>query len=255
MEEELWREGRSRRPSDRGVGVGPWDVGERGWQALDLTDLGGLRIPRTAVRKVEINWPRSSEECAAAVLIRDETAALQLQAFRTSGEPEWEQVCTRLAANVRARGGEAEQAVGRAGVELRAVIPAASGPHGPPSRTVRFIGCDGPGWLLRGVVSGEVALPESRDEWAYSCFESVVVDPSFVPRAAAVSVSPAVYAPAVPPQPGRMILLRVPDRADPGGAAAAAVPWSPTRVGPGPDASGGCRPDGGRSGPGGPFPP
>ncbi|MFD7910755.1 DUF3710 domain-containing protein [Streptomyces sp. NPDC059752] len=211
MEEELWQEGRSQRSPDRGVGVGPWDVDERGWQALDLIDLGGLRIPRTAARKVQLKCSRSSEECAEAALIRDASAALQLQAFRTAGEPEWEQVCMRLAVDVRARGGEAEQGVGRAGVELRAVIPVVSGPHEPSSRTVRFIGCDGPGWLLRGVVSGEVALPESRDEWAYSCFESVVVDPSFVPRPAAVSASPAVYAPAAPPQRGRMILLRVPD--------------------------------------------
>lgn len=32
---------------------------------------------------------------------------------------------------------------------------------------VRFLGQDGPGWLLRGVVTGAGAAPESTDQWAY----------------------------------------------------------------------------------------
>ncbi|MEU8773495.1 DUF3710 domain-containing protein [Streptomyces sp. NPDC048606] len=213
MHEEALRSGDLLRPPYRGVDVGPWDVSERGWQALDLLDLGGLRIPHEGVRKVELNACRSGTETeyAEAVLLRDTTAGLQLQAFRTSGEPEWERVCARLEADVRARGGEAERWSGRTGVELRAVIPVARNARGHDSRTVRFIGCDGPGWLLRGVVSGDVALPGSRDDWAYACFENVVVVPSFTARPRAVSLSPTVYAPIAPSKPGRMITLRMPE--------------------------------------------
>ncbi|MFG2296296.1 DUF3710 domain-containing protein [Streptomyces sp. NPDC048603] len=172
--------------------------------------FGGLRIPRGHARKVELNRLRSGAEYGEVVLFRDTTASLQLQAFRTLGNPQWEQVRLRLEADVRARGGEVEQRSGQAGVELRAVVPVVRESHGRDSMTVRFIGCDGPGWLLRGVVNGEVARLESRDDWAYSCFESVVVVPSFAVRTATVSTSPTVYAPIVPPDQGRVIPLRMP---------------------------------------------
>ncbi|MFK0258725.1 DUF3710 domain-containing protein [Streptomyces sp. NPDC090445] len=211
MNEEALQAGDLLRPPYRGVDVGPWHVSETGWQALDLLDLGGLRIPRRAARKVELNPLRSGPEYGEVVLLRDTTASLQLQAFRTLGEPEWEKVRVRLEEDVRARGGEVEQWSGRAGVELRATIPVVNDVHGRDSMTVRFIGCDGPGWLLRGVINGEVALPESRDDWAYSCFESVVVVPSFAMRTAGIFTSPTAYGPVTPPERIRAIPLRMPE--------------------------------------------
>lgn len=150
MNEETLRTGDWLRPPYRGVDVGPWDVSEEGWQALDLLDLGGLRVPRRAVTRFELNALPSGAVYVEAVLVRDRTASVQLQAFRTSGEPEWEQVRTRLEADIRGRGGEVEQWSGRAGVELRAVVPVVSNAQGRDSMTIRFLGCDGPGWLLRG---------------------------------------------------------------------------------------------------------
>ncbi|MEV7511597.1 DUF3710 domain-containing protein [Streptomyces sp. NPDC091201] len=211
MNEEVLQAGDLLRPPYRGVDVGPWDVSETGWQALDLLDLGGLRIPRRAARKVELNPLRSAPEYGEVVLLRDTTASLQLQAFRTLGEPEWERVRVRLEQDVRSRGGEVEQWSGRAGVELRATIPVVNDVRGRDSATVRFVGCDGPGWLLRGVINGEVALPESRDDWAYSCFERVVVDPSFAMRAAGAFTSPTAYGPVTPPERTRAIALRIPE--------------------------------------------
>ncbi|RSS62183.1 DUF3710 domain-containing protein [Streptomyces sp. WAC06614] len=211
MNEEIVRAGDLLRPPYRGVDVDPWDVTETGWQDLDLLDLGGLRIPRRAARRLELNRLGNGSDYAEAVLLRDGTASLQLQAFRTSGKPEWEKVRGTLEADVRARGGEVEHWSGRAGVELRAVIPVVSDAHGRESMTVRFIGCDGPGWLLRGGVNGEVALPESRDEWAYSCFESVVVVPSFSVPSASLSISPGNHGSVAPKESQRVIPLRMPE--------------------------------------------
>ncbi|MFE4752341.1 DUF3710 domain-containing protein [Streptomyces olivochromogenes] len=59
---------------------------------------------------------------------------------------------------------------------------------------VRFLGHDGPGWLLRGVVTGAGAAPESTDQWAYRLFASSVVVPSFSP-----------------PENGSAIALNIPD--------------------------------------------
>lgn len=191
--------------------MGPWDVSEEGWQGLELIDLGGLRIPRQAARKRELNPAPSGVGYVAVTLFRDTTAALQLQAYRTSVEQEWETVLSRLEADVKARGGEAERWSGRVGVELRAKVPVVSDARGRDSMVVRFIGCDGPGWLLRGVVSGDIALPESRDDWAYSTFESTVVVPSFTVRPPSVSTSPGIFAPVVSPEQDRTIALRMPD--------------------------------------------
>ncbi|MGE7390917.1 DUF3710 domain-containing protein [Streptomyces sp. NPDC004126] len=209
--EEALQAGELLRPSYRGIDVGPWDTGERGWRAADLIDLGGLKVPRMEVGRMELNRSRSGGEYVEAVLVRDRTASLQLQAFRTSGEPEWERTCDRLASDVRARGGDVERWSGRAGVELRAVVRVVGDARGRDRVTVRFIGCDGPGWLLRGVVGGEVARHGSRDDWAYRCFESVVVDASFTGDAAAVSTSPTSYSPSMPHGTDRTIPVRFPD--------------------------------------------
>ncbi|MFF3159013.1 DUF3710 domain-containing protein [Streptomyces sp. NPDC057910] len=51
------------------------------------------------------------------------------------------------------------------------------------------LGHDGPGWLLRGVVTGAGAAPESTDEWAYQLFASSVVVPSFSLREDGVAIA------------------------------------------------------------------
>ncbi|MFJ8011113.1 DUF3710 domain-containing protein [Streptomyces sp. NPDC096339] len=200
------------RPLYRGVDVGPWDVRETGWQGLNLTDLGGLRIPQESGLKIQLKQAVPGPSAEEVVLIRDTTAALQLQAFRSDESAWWDVVRAKLQSDIRARGGEAEPWAGRVGVELRAVVPVVSDVHGRDSMTVRFLGCDGPGWLLRGVVTGEVAQPESRDDWAYAYFERVVVVPSYIAPAQSVSAAPGTYAPAAPPRPGRVISLRLPSR-------------------------------------------
>lgn len=210
--QELVHAGDLLRAAYRGLDVGPWDVSEAGWQELDLIDLGGLRIPREQGLKIQLRQAGAGTPAGEVAVLRGTTAALQLQAFRLDERSGWDAVRAALESEVRARGGEAEQWSGRVGVELRAVVPVVSDARGRDSVTVRFLGCDGPGWLLRGVVGGEVAQSESRDDWAYAYFERVVVDPSYVPPAPSVSASPGIYAPASLPQPGQVISLRMPPK-------------------------------------------
>ncbi|MFJ6141436.1 DUF3710 domain-containing protein [Kitasatospora sp. NPDC092286] len=192
---------------ERGVEIGPWDASEAGWQGTDLVDLGGLRIPRDPGLKIQVNEGRGSSDLLEAVVLRGSTG-VQLQAFHVTQEGAWARAREKFAQNVRGLGGEAREWAGRAGVELRCEIPVEQSPGVRGPQTVRVLGFEGPGWLLRGIVTGEGADPASQDEWAYSYVERVVVDPSFrkVPDPL---LSPAGFG-SLQPSSDSPILLRMP---------------------------------------------
>ncbi|RAG85004.1 hypothetical protein DN069_13650 [Streptacidiphilus pinicola] len=60
---------------------------------------------------------------------------------------------SELAASIEEQGGTATQEFHELGIGLRAHVPVVR--HGTRRfEVVRFVGCDGPGWLLRGVLTG-----------------------------------------------------------------------------------------------------
>ncbi|MEU6821538.1 DUF3710 domain-containing protein [Streptomyces atriruber] len=139
----------------------------------ERNDLGGLLIPRENGVKVGL---RRAGDAVSGVTLLNGATALQLQAFRSDGSRPWDAVRAEIRATVRWQGGEAEDWAGDAGVELRATVPVTTPSGGWGMQTVRMLGCDGPGWLLRGVISGEGAAPDSRSSWVYETFFRIVVD-------------------------------------------------------------------------------
>lgn len=161
-------------PITRGKDTGPWDVSEAGSAGISLTDLGGLKIPMPSDRD-EIRMEAGDGGAPVAVTVVHGSTALQLQAFRSSAGRNWSSVHSELGDSIKASGGEAKEWRGPAGIELRVDLPVAK----PSGRMqVRMLGCDGPGWLLRGIVSGDGAAPDSRDMWAYNLFSDTVVSPA-----------------------------------------------------------------------------
>ncbi|MFB7580488.1 DUF3710 domain-containing protein [Streptomyces hydrogenans] len=200
--------GTGTRGSRRGSEVGPWDEAEAGWRTADLIDLGGLRIPRETGISVELNEGGTPPRLLA-VTVRKEGTALQIQAYHSSGEPQWEGARDRIARDVLSRGGEAKEWSGRIGPELRCVIPVEADLMGTRHMSVLMLGCDGPGWLLRCTVTGSDAESGAQETWAYSYVEGVVVVPSYVPPARP-SFSPTGFGlTPVPPVQGP-IPLRMP---------------------------------------------
>ncbi|MGW3073012.1 DUF3710 domain-containing protein [Kitasatospora sp. NPDC001132] len=193
----------------RGVDVGPWDVSEAGWRGVEVIDLGGLKIPRSPGVDFEINRSASGSLLEVAVKKGRETG-LQLQAFHATSSGYWATARESFVSNVRQLGGEAQAWAGRTGLELRCKVPVASGSGGTAMSVIRVLGCDGPTWLLRGIVSGVGAAADSRDEWAYEFFERTVVDPSYqqVPTAL---LSPAGVVGLRAFTEGQPIPLRRPD--------------------------------------------
>jgi hypothetical protein len=200
------RAGSGYRLTIRGIDVGPWDHTEQGGPSpADLIDLGGLRIPREAGLSLRMDKGGDPPQLLS-LTVRNGASTLRLQGFRSPDGPRWEDVMARLAQNVRARDGEAKEWVGRIGPELRCVMPAEETLVGDASKPVLMLGCDGPNWLLRGIVTGADAESNDQYTWAYSYFERVVVVPSYVPS---VSLSPAEFGGGIPPA-GGPILLRMP---------------------------------------------
>lgn len=154
--------------------VGPWDErDDRRPLGGELVDLGGLLVPTEPGLKIELMASREDGSLAGVTVIRGRTA-IQLQAFRALGDTSWATVREDLARTMRRRGGSAEERVGPAGPELQAVVRI-QGPPGKDRQTVRVLGHDGPGWILRGFVTGVGAEPDSTEEWPYDTFQGTVV--------------------------------------------------------------------------------
>jgi hypothetical protein len=154
--------------------VGPWDErDDRRPLGSELIDLGGLLVPTEPGLKIELMASRRDGSLVGVTLIRGRTA-IQLQAFRALGDTSWATVREDLARTTRGRGGSAEERVGPAGPELQAVVRI-QGPPGKDRQTARVLGHDGPGWILRGFVTGVGAEPDSTEEWPYETFQGTVV--------------------------------------------------------------------------------
>ncbi|WP_326766065.1 DUF3710 domain-containing protein [Streptomyces sp. NBC_01591] len=156
----------------RGAESGPWDIEEIDVSDLDLIDMGGIRVPVSAgmaVRPIEVDG-----EILAVTLVQGDTA-LQLQAFRANSSASWDAVRADMILGIRAQGGEVKEWTDRAGVEIRASVPRVTESGQSVTRDIRVLGSDGPGWMLRAIVSGDGAVSGSGNVWAYETFLATVV--------------------------------------------------------------------------------
>ncbi|MEU9709567.1 MULTISPECIES: DUF3710 domain-containing protein [unclassified Streptomyces] len=186
--EESLRDGNILR---RGFELGPWDISEIDIENLDLVDMGGIMVPSApgmSCLPVEVDG-----EMLAATLVQGDTA-LQLQAFNANSATVWNAVRADMISKMRAQGNSAETWVDRAGIEIRATISVVTEPGVIRVREIRVLGSDGPGWMLRAVVSGAGAAAGGDDGWAYKTFLGAVVVPGALSRRSDVI---PLYAPAI----------------------------------------------------------
>ncbi|MEU3002247.1 DUF3710 domain-containing protein [Streptomyces sp. NPDC007020] len=163
----------------RGFELGPWDISEIDIEDLDLVDMGGIMVPSApgmSCLPVEVDG-----EMLAATLVQGDTA-LQLQAFNANSVTVWNAVRAEMISKMRAQGNSAETWVDRAGIEIRATISVVTEPGVIRAREIRVFGSDGPGWMLRAVVSGAGAAAGGDDGWAYKTFLGAVVVPGALSR-------------------------------------------------------------------------
>jgi hypothetical protein len=147
--------------------AGPWDVDDVPDDGVTRLDLGSIRVPGLPGVEIQVNVDEGSGTVAAVTAIH-EGSALQLQAFAAPrGEALWPQVRRELAAGITKDGGladvdESADAPTAGTIKARLPFPQPDGKMGMAD--VRFVGTDGPRWMLRGVLSGAAAAdPRSAD--------------------------------------------------------------------------------------------
>jgi hypothetical protein len=210
---------------------GPYDVSEAptGVQRLDL---GSLLIP--AIEGVEVRVQANPDGEIQQVVLVNGTNALQLGVFAAPrSEGIWEEVRTEIRKSLFNDGVAAEEVGGEFGTELRARVRTAEG-----LTDIRFVGVDGPRWMVRGVYQGPAAVDPAKAGPLNLCLRELVVNrgieakpvreplPLRLPKEAAdqgtTRATPDGDAPVSPPPPVNGV---------PGGAPAAN---SPTRRKPSP---------------------
>jgi hypothetical protein len=167
-------------------GQGPWDSGE-GYPEADRVDLGCLLVPVGQGMDIQLNVVG---EHIVAATVSLSGSNLQVQAFAApkSGSL-WDDLRDEIAAEIARHGGESQEAEGPFGTELRALVPADAGDQGSSGQgstgqagadraglqPARYLGADGPRWVLRGTIIGAAAGDPGLAEPLEAVFGGIVV--------------------------------------------------------------------------------
>jgi hypothetical protein len=135
---------------------GPWDAGHAP-DGVQRLDLGSLQIP--AVEGVEVRVQANPDGVVEQIVLVDGDSALQLGVFAApKSEGIWDEVRAEIAKAMASDGVAPREVQGPYGVELTARV---NTPEGPAD--VRFVGVDGPRWMVRALYQGAAAADPSRE--------------------------------------------------------------------------------------------
>jgi hypothetical protein len=147
---------------------GPWDVR---WapEGVQRLDLGSLQIP--AIDGVEVRVQANPDGAVEQVVLVVGESALQLGVFAAPrSEGIWPEVRAEIAEAMASDGVTPKEIDGPYGVELVATV---NSPQGPAD--VRFVGIDGPRWMVRALYQGPAAGDRSQEGALGVCLEGLVV--------------------------------------------------------------------------------
>ncbi|HEX6969619.1 MAG TPA: DUF3710 domain-containing protein [Micromonosporaceae bacterium] len=148
---------------------GPYDIAAAP-PGVPRLDLGSLQIP--AISGVEVRVQANPDGTIQQVLLVNGANALQLGVFAAPrSEGIWDEVRQEIRQSVSRDGGTATETYGEYGTELLARV---QGPEGPVD--IRFVGIDGPRWMVRAAFYGPAATDPSAAGPLTECLAGVVVD-------------------------------------------------------------------------------
>jgi hypothetical protein len=138
-----------------GLSGGPWDANEA-YPDRERADFGSLLVPIAPMQQVEL---ATDGQRFIWVTVKIGGSELRVHAFAApkSGDL-WEEVRQEITAELAsAVGTNSQEMSGPFGTEVFAYVPVDPANPGAGSSPVRFIGVDGPRWLLRGLIIGPAA--------------------------------------------------------------------------------------------------
>ncbi|MEV1330539.1 DUF3710 domain-containing protein [Micromonospora costi] len=151
------------------IARGPYDISEAPSGVARL-DLGSLHIP--AVPEVEVRVQADQQGVIQQVVLVHGTNALQLGVFAAPrSEGIWDEVRAEIRQSLVNDGATAREVEGEYGPELRATVHTQDGPT-----ELRFVGIDGPRWMVRAVFQGAAAVDPAAAGPLAECLEGLVVD-------------------------------------------------------------------------------
>lgn len=129
---------------EQGAPVGPYDSTEAPADDRPRLDLGSLRLPVPEGAQLQVEMDRAGPVRAVHLVIPQGQLTVTAFAAPRSGGL-WAEIARELAGQLRSEGSQIGLHTGEWGREITAVTPQA---------TLRFLGVDGPRWMLRGVAAG-----------------------------------------------------------------------------------------------------
>jgi len=149
--------------------VGPYDVADAP-DGVQRLDLGSLKIP--AIDGVEVRVQANPDGVVQQIVLVHGENALQLGVFAAPrSEGIWDEVRAEIRKSLFDDGVAAEEVSGEFGVELRARVRTPDG-----LTDLRFVGIDGPRWMVRCVFQGGVAVDPTTAGPLAECLHGLVVD-------------------------------------------------------------------------------
>lgn len=159
-------------PADREA-AGPFDILEVP-AMRPYVDLGAVKVMPREGLQVRLEVDERAGRVLAVTLDYVESV-LQLQAFsapKSTGL--WHQVRGEVGQQLTSQGAKVREQQGEFGPELLVQSPVPKD-QGGGTRVVRFVGVDGPRWLLRGVIMGKAVVDAEAQAKVQELFREVVV--------------------------------------------------------------------------------
>lgn len=145
--------------------AGPHDEADAPDDGLNRLDLGSVRLPVPDGAQLQVEMDQNRAVRAVHVVTPVGQLTVNAYAAPRSGGL-WREVCGELAEQLRGDGAKVRSSAGEWGQELVAALGEVS---------LRFVGVDGPRWMLRGVVAGPPDLAEQSQHALYDLVRGAVV--------------------------------------------------------------------------------
>jgi hypothetical protein len=158
--------------TDDGPASGPYDISEAPDDGIPRMDLGSVKVPvpNGSQVQVEMDQARGTVRAVHVVTPQGQVTVSAYAAPRSGGL--WSEVSGELAEQLRSDGARVSLGRGEWGMELSAIVGEVA---------LRFIGVDGPRWLLRGVIAGPQSEAARAPEVLREILRGTIVDRGHAP--------------------------------------------------------------------------